>query len=101
MDHSKHSTDVVERYKSIGLFTGLLMGGVAGAIVAGPHIHDWSALKSGATVLGCFVLGGFIGYGAAALALGSEASIGNAFGSDGSNDDGSGGGGDGGGGGDS
>ena len=77
------------------------MGGFAGAIVAGPYIHDWSALKSGATVLGCFVLGGFIGYGAAALALGSEASIGSTIGSDGTSDDAGGGGSDGGGGGDS
>ena len=104
MDHSnRRAAPVVERYRSIGLFGGLLVGGVAGVMVAGPFLHEWSFLKSAVTVLGCFSLGGLLGYGAAALVIGSEASPGIAFqsGDSSGGSDGDGGGDGGGGGGDS
>lgn len=98
----RRAAAVVERYRSIGLLGGLLVGGVAGVMIAGPNLREWSFLKSAVTVLGCFSLGGLLGYGAAALVIGTEASPGIAVlsgdssaGSDGdSGGDGGGGGGD-------
>lgn len=57
------------------------MGGIAGAVIAGPHLREWAILKSMGAVLGCFSLGGFLGYGAAALVIGSQMSPGIALGS--------------------
>ena len=96
---------IIERYKSIGLFGGLFLGGVIGVIVAGPRFHEWSAARSTLTILGSLLLGAFLGYVAAEIAVGSLLSgpgSGIAGGSDGGGGDGHSGGdggGDGGGGG--
>ena len=60
---SRDANAIVNRYKLIGLFGGLFLGGIVGIMVAGPHFHDWPAAQSG-----------LIGYVAGEIALGSQAS---------------------------
>jgi hypothetical protein len=65
---------IVERYRSIGLVGGLFVGGLAAAMIGGPHFSDWSMTRSLVTLLGSVALGGLIGYIAAEIAIASQAS---------------------------
>lgn len=71
---SRDANAIVNRYKLIGLFGGLFLGGIVGIMVAGPHFHDWPAAQSILTIVGALALGGLIGYVAGEIALGSQAS---------------------------
>ncbi|QJR09494.1 hypothetical protein DSM104443_00538 [Usitatibacter rugosus] len=100
----REASAIVERYRSIGLVGGLFVGGLAAAMIGGPHFSDWSMTRSLVTLLGSVGLGGLIGYIAAEIAIGSQASgpgIGDGDHSGDHAQDGSASGGDGGGGGDS
>ena len=75
IESSPHDASaIVNRYKSIGLFGGLFLGGVIGIMVAGPRFDEWSAARSALTILGSFVLGGLLGYIAGEIAVTSFAS---------------------------
>jgi hypothetical protein len=65
---------IITRYKSIGFFGGLFLGGVVGVVAAGPHFAEWSGFRSVVTILGGFGVGGLIGYIAGEIAIGSQAS---------------------------
>jgi len=68
--------DLMRRYRERGLWGGLALGAIGGAMVCGPHVHDWSLAASGAVVLGLSTVLGLLGWFFGALATGSVAGTG-------------------------
>ena len=64
---------VVTKYKRYGLVGGFALGMLAGVIISGPHLKEWSPLQSLLVILGGGALSSFIGYVALSLVMGSLA----------------------------
>lgn len=70
IDTSPRDVSAIEaRYRAIGLFGGLFIGAMVGVMVAGPNFREWSGLRSLATILGAFGVGGVLGYIAGEIAI--------------------------------
>ena len=74
VDTSHRATEVVRKYRSIGLIGGFGLGALAGVMVAGPHFSEWALGRTAMTIGGATFLGGLIGYIAAEIAIAREAS---------------------------
>ncbi len=68
--------DLLRRYRERGLWGGLALGALGGAMVCGPHVHDWSLAASGVLVLGFSAGVGLLGWFLGSLAMGSVAGAG-------------------------
>lgn len=69
-------SDLLRRYRERGLWGGLALGAVGGAMVCGPHVHDWPLAASAAVVLGLSAGLGLLGCFCMPLAMGSLAGTG-------------------------
>lgn len=67
---------LLRRYRERGLWGGLALGAIGGAMVSGPHVHDWPLTASGAVVLGISTGLGLLGWFLGPLAMGSFAGTG-------------------------
>lgn len=56
------SSDLLRRYREWGLWGGLALGAVGGAMVCGPNVHDWPLAASAAVVLGLGTGLGLLGW---------------------------------------
>lgn len=68
--------DLLRRYRERGLWGGLALGAIGGAMVCGPHVHDWPLTASGTVVLGLSAGLGLLGWFFGALAVGPLAGTG-------------------------
>jgi hypothetical protein len=57
-------------FQNHGAIYGFLLGGIAGALVAGPNFQIWTPLQSLITIFGACVVIGLIGHFSFALFLG-------------------------------
>jgi len=69
-------SDLLRRYRERGLWGGLALGAIGGAMVCGPHVHDWSLAASGAVMFGLSTGLGLLGWFFGSLAVGSVAGVG-------------------------
>lgn len=60
-------------FDSNGFWGGLALGGLIGAMAAGPHLGEWSFLTSMGTICGVAFATGLMGYAAIAVFAGSVA----------------------------
>ncbi len=68
--------NLLRRYRERGLWSGLALGAIGGAMVSGPYVHDWPLAASGAVVLGFSTGLGLLGWFFGSLAMGSVAGTG-------------------------
>jgi hypothetical protein len=61
----------IKRFRQYGFTGGFSLGAIVGFMVAGPHFHEWSFVRSASTILGSGVVLGFLGFLAIVIAYGS------------------------------
>lgn len=65
-----NGTSSLRLFESNRFWGGAALGGLIGAMAAGPHLNQWSFLASMGTILGCAAAVGLSGYWILALFAG-------------------------------
>jgi hypothetical protein len=70
---NEHGKEVLAKFERRGRMAGTVLGLFVGIVISGPFFFKWSFGMTAAVIIGFTVVGGFIGYCADHIALGSTA----------------------------